>query len=417
LVDEDSRDRLFKAVRERIKETDEHERIQMIANAIGDRRHRDLVDIISKIEEDSSWSTALEFLTKAQHMKYSSPMTIGQDKTELEELKFREMVFELLSCRGLEPASIDILDLLKSLKDESSLVDASRATMDKLEQLVIDQIKAGDTLFFDFSENISVSEETVNLLDQTRYNNLDNISINQSENLFNIEPLWYNEYGRVTMLNLGIKGNIVDAETYASILSVLQAPSVVKTKLVQVPSLKDTKGHSWIFPTNQTYNKLHTHLIDQDVDNLKILASRHSVLLLNTLLNEALSIYDNSSSTDSYRKILNYINAHIVVRDIESIPILERLSQINDTRIATTAILAIGTFYNESSASVLVNLFCNEKNDAMIKAVTKAIESVYRKCPEADYVITSSIDTDCRNRGSLKKLYKRLKKERPLYYK
>jgi len=417
LVDEDSRDRLFKAVRERIKETDEHERIQMIANAIGDRRHRDFVDIIAKIEEEGSWSTALEFLTKARHMKYSSPMTIGQDKTELEELKFREMVFELLSCRGLEPVSTNMTDVLKGLEDELSLVDASRVALDRLEQLVIEQIKDGDTLFFDFSENISVSQETVNLLNQTRYNSLHDISINQSGNLINIEPLWYNEYGRVAMLNLGIKGNVVDAETFASVLSVLQAPSVVKTKLVEVPSLKDTKEHFWTCPTNQTYNKLHTHLIDQNVEDLKILASRHSVPLLNTLLNEALSTYDNSSSADSYKKILDYINAHIVVRDIESVPVLERLSQINDTRIATTAILAIGNFYDESSASTLMNLFCNERNDTTIKAVTKAIENVYKKCPEADYVITSSINTDCRNRGSLKKLYRRLSKEKPLYYK
>ena len=77
MTDENSRDKLFKAVRERIKESDEHDRIQIITNAIGDRRYRDLVDLIARIESDDGWSTALEFLMKAQDQKYSSPLTMG----------------------------------------------------------------------------------------------------------------------------------------------------------------------------------------------------------------------------------------------------------------------------------------------------------------------------------------------------
>ena len=416
MADENSRDRIFKAVKKRIKETDEQERIQMITDAIGDRRYRDLVDIIAKIEGEDDWPTALEYLIKAQHKKYSSPMTIGQDKTDLEELKFREMVFELLSCRGLEPISTDMTDLLKSLDNESSLVDASRVLVTRLEQLAAEQIKAVDTLFFDFSENISVSQETVNLLNRIRSENVQSVSIEQCAALFNIEPLWYSEYGRLTMSNLGIKGNIVDSDTFDSVLSVLQVPSAIKTRIVDVPSFKDTKEGLWTRPTNRTYRKLHTHLIHHEVNELELLASRHSIPLLNTLLDEALSTYDDSSSTTGYRNILDCINAHISVRDVESVLVLEKSSRIKNTRIATTAVLAIGNFYNESSVMTLVNLLCTGRDDAIMKTITRAIENVYRKCPEADHVIASSIDTECRNRGKLKKLYRRLSKEKPLYY-
>jgi hypothetical protein len=78
--------------------------------------------------------------------------------------------------------------------------------------------------------------------------------------------------------------------------------------------------------------------------------------------------------------------------------------------------LAIGNFYHESSAATLVKLLCTQKKDEIEKVVIKAIENVYKKCPEADIVIANSLDTECRNRGKLKKLYRRLSKEKPLYY-
>lgn len=413
MTDENSRDRLLRVVRERIKESDEQDQILMIANAIGDRRYRDLVDTIAHIEGEDGWSTALEFLMKAQNQKYSSPLTIGQDKTNLEELKYREMVFELLSCNGLEPITTDTTKLLKELDDESSLVDASRVLVLRLEELAIEQIQTGDTLFFDFSENVSISQETVNLINQVRSENTHGISLEQSENLINIEPLWYSEYGRLALSTLGIKGNVVDSDILDSVLSVIQIPTTIKTRIVDVPSF--TEMDTWSSPSNSVYRKLHIHLIHHEVNELGLLASRHSVPLLNNLLDEASSAYKDSS-TAGYKEILDYINAHISVRNVESVLVLEKSSQMKNTRIATTAILAIGNFYHESSAATLVKLLCARKNDEIEKVVIKAIENVYKKCPEADHVIADSLDTECRNRGKLIKLYRRLSKEKPLYY-
>ncbi len=416
MADENSRDRLFKAVRERIKESDEYNQIQMIVNAIGDRRYRDLVDIIARIEGDEDWFTALQFLMKAQNQKYASPLTMGQDKTDLEPLKYREMVFKLLSCSGLEPVPTDTTTLLKELDNESSLIDASSALLAKLEKLAIEQILSGDTLFFDFSENVSISQTTLKSLNQVRSENVHKISLQQSENLINIEPLWYCEYGRLALLSVGVKGKVVNTDIFDSVLSVIQVPMTNETLILDVPSFKNLEEDSHNYPSNSTYKKLHTHLINHEVDELSLLASRHSVQLLNTLLDEVSSTYEDTSSTEGYKEILNHINAHITVRDVESTLVLEKSAQMKSTRIATTAILAIGNFYHESSAATLVKMLCSVKNNEIEKVVIKALENVYKKCPEADRVITDSLNTECRNHGKLKKLYRRISKERPLYY-
>ena len=416
MANENSRDRIFKAVKQRINEYDEQNQIQMIANAIGDRRSRDLVDLVAKIESKEGWSTALDFLMKAQNQKYASPITIGQGRTKLEELKYREMIFELLSCSGFEPIKTNTIDLLKELTDESSLVDASHNLIPRLEKLAIEQIQSGDTLFFDFSENVSISQNIMKLLDQVRDENFRTISLEQCENLIDIAPLWYCEYGRLALSTLGIKGYAVDSNILDTVLSVIQAPTFNRTKTVNVPSFTDNRNDTWPRPTNSQYRKLHTHHIHHEINDLQILASRHSVPLLNTLLDEASSTYEGSSSTTSYKEILDYVNAHISIRSVDSILVLEKTSQMKNTRIATTAILAIGNFYHESSATTLVKLLCARKNDEIEIVVTKAIENVYKKCPEADRILSDSLDTECKNQGKLKKLYKRLRKEKPLYY-
>ena len=416
MADENSRDRLFRAVRERIKESDEQDQILMITNSIGDRRYRDLVDIIAGIESNDGWSTALDFLMKAKNQKYSSPISLGQNKTKLEELKYREMIFELLSCNGLEPIAIDTIELLKELDSEPSLVDASCVLVPRLEELAVKQIQTGDTLFFDFSDNISVSHETVNLLNQTSNEIIQSVSLKQNDNLVNIDPLWYSEYGRLALSQLGIKGNIVNSEILDSVLSVIQVPTSIKTRIENVSSFADTIEDIPHFPSNKVYRKMQAHLIRHEINELSLLASRHSILLLNTLLDEALSTYENSPSATGYKEILNHINAHISIRNVESILALEKSSKMKNTRIATTAILAMGNFYHESSITVLAKLLCTQRNDEIEKVVIKAIENVYRKCPEADYVITDLLNKECRNRGKLKKLQSRLSKKKPLYY-
>jgi hypothetical protein len=416
LPDENSRDRIFRAVRERIQEADEQERIQMITNVIGDCRYRDLVDIVAKIEGEDGWSTALEYLIKSEHGKYISPLTIGQNKTDLEILKFREMIFELFFCKGLEPVSIDTTNLLEELADESSFVDASRALFARLEQLAKEQIQTGDTLFFDLFENTSISQELLNLVSQVRNENIQNVSLDRNDSQFNVESLWYCEHSRIVMSMLGVKGFIIDSDTLDSVLSVIQKPNSIKSKIVDVSSFRNSKESSWNRPTNSTYKKLLSHIVHQKVTELSLLGSRHAVPLLNTLLDQSSSVYEDSSSTISYKEMLDCINAHISVRNIDSIISLEKSSKMKNTRIATTATLALGNFYHETSVNTLATLLCNKRSKEIQEAAAKAIQNVYRKCPEADHVIADFLDGNCKNHGKLKKLYRQLSKEKPVYY-
>jgi len=412
LTKENQRDRILKAVKERVKKSDERERIRIISDIIGDHRDRDLVDIIAQIEQDDGWSTALEYLIKARNQKYSSPLTLGKNETNLEELKYREVVFGLLSCAGLEPVPVDTTTLLEELDSEHSMVDAARVLVRKLENLAVDQIRRGDTLFFDFSENISISQETVNLLQHSRSRTIQGISIEQDGDTANINNLWHCEYGRLALAKLGIKDTLIDSDTLDRVLSVIQEP--IDSTNNTTASSNDEDIHSR--PSNMEYRKLLTQIIHQDIDGLSLLASRHSLPTLSTLLDEASSQYENSTTTADFKKILQCINAHIAVRALDSVIVLEKTSHMKNPRIATLAILAIGNYYHETAAVILVDKLCNSKNREIKETTVQSIETIYKRCPEADYVISRRLDGDCTNRGKLIKLQRHLRKGRNMYY-
>jgi hypothetical protein len=410
LTDESSRERILKAVKKRIKDSDEKERTQIISNAIGDRRDRDLVDIIAQIEQDDGWSSALEYLIQAEHRKYTSPITMGSNETALEKLKYREVVFGLLSCSGLEPVPMDTSLLLKELDSETSLVDASRSLVTKLEDQAINQIGRGDTLFFDFTENISISQETVDMLQRTRIKKIGNISLKQGETI-EITPLWYCELGRLALANLGIKGTSIPSDTFDRVSSVIHEPISLAEESTEIVLKDEDSG-----PSNENYQQLLIQIIQQNVNGLGQLASRHALPTLNVLLDEASSLYKDSQSAAGFKEILHSINAHIAVRTLSSLIALEKTSQMTNTRIATLAILAIGNFYHESATSTLVDILCISKKREIMETVTQSIITNHKFCPEADYVISNRLDRECTNRGKLLKLQKLLLKKKNMYY-
>ncbi|MFX1481910.1 MAG: hypothetical protein ACFFCP_01830 [Promethearchaeota archaeon] len=410
MTENNSRKRILEAVKKRVKESDEHDRISIVSNIIGDRRDRDLVDFISQLEQDYSWSAALDPLVKARRQKYNSPM--GKKEAKLEELKYREVVFELLSCSGLEPVAVDTESILNELYSEDSLVDASRVLVENLENLAINQIESGDTLFFDFSDNLSVSQEAIELLQQTRKTNFQNISVTRDEATADVGDLWYCESGRLAMARLGIKNRFVDIDTLNLVLSVIHEKVHVKnTKTLQTNEESD-----YPHPSNDDYRKLLTQLINQDMDRLSLHGSRHAIPTLNVLLDEALSQYQNSPSASGFKKILDCINTHITVRYLDSIISLQKASDLKDSRIATLSILAIGNYYHESAVSTLIDILCKKTNREILDTSMRAIENIYKKCPEADHVISNRLDEECTNRGRLVKLLKQLRKMKIVYY-
>jgi hypothetical protein len=127
-VSDERDDKWFlRASRERAEIAEKERTLEDIVNAIGERRSRDLLDIVATVEQDKGWNTALEHIITAADKEYSTPASFGKQRTRIEPLKFREMIFSLLSCDGLEPVQTDTMTLLQMLKSNISLADASQS--------------------------------------------------------------------------------------------------------------------------------------------------------------------------------------------------------------------------------------------------------------------------------------------------
>ena len=143
---DDDRKSILKAVKERVKQSEELQLTQMIVDAIGERRNRDLGDLLSQIEQDRGWPAVLKYLSQARELPYTLPIGAGPQKTLIEDLKFRETIFALLDCTGFEPINLPIDEIFSRLENEDSQIDASQSFRIECESKAIKQIESGDTL-------------------------------------------------------------------------------------------------------------------------------------------------------------------------------------------------------------------------------------------------------------------------------
>ncbi len=408
LAKDKNRESILLAVKERVKQSEELQLTQMIVDATGERRYRDLKDLLSQIEQDRGWSEALKHLSKARALPYILPIGAGPSKTLIEDLKYRETVFTILECNGFEPIPVTTEEILSRLENEDSLIDASKSFHTECESLAIKQIESGDTLFFDqaYREN-SISMDMVNLLEKIQHEEVASLSLEKHGDKINVLPLWFCEKGRQTLSQLGIKGTKIDSETFDIVISVIHQ---------EIP-IAETKMKPITHPSNLLYQTLLTSTINHDIETMCSLASMYSYHPLKSILEESLDNYEKHSSSTNFRKVLTCVNAHIRVRTSESILLLEELAQSKDTRIATTSITALGNFYNESAASALVDLLCETKNHEIENTTIRAIKNVSKRCFETKYVVRNAIEsTACANIGRLKRLYKEIWKEKYKYY-
>ena len=132
LEDDNALNRIRKATRKKLDEIQEAEIIQEITNAIGDRRIRDLVDIIAREEILKGWNTVVEFLMKSGQNEY--PVPLGHDTLEIkvEPLKYREAIFEVFGCTGWEPVNKSTNKLLEETYIAVSGVDAARIIVNEI---------------------------------------------------------------------------------------------------------------------------------------------------------------------------------------------------------------------------------------------------------------------------------------------
>jgi hypothetical protein len=413
LAEDENRATILKAVKDRVRQSEEQQRVQMIADAIGERRDRDLLDLLSSIEQDRGWSETLKHLLKAKNFSYALPIGTGLLNTKVEDLKFREMLFSVLGCRGLEPVSIDTEELLTWMKDELSLVSASNSVRKYIESIVRNQIESGDTLFFDPNDfDIQVSEDTTQMIERMKYEEVQRIALEQKDSEINIAPLWYCETSRQALSNYRIKGYIISSEEIEEVLSVIQFPVVIN----DVNQFKVLERQSK-YPSNMLYRDLHHYIINHDAKGLSSLSSRHSFPILKSMMEEALDIYNKDSSSKNYRHFLNLIHAHVRVRTLDSIQLLEGLAYLKDTRVATVAITALGNYYHESAASALAEILCKSRNREIVKIATSAILNVGKRCPETVSAIAAVLESStCTYKGRLKRLLREVGKKNRLYY-
>jgi hypothetical protein len=386
----------LKASRERAEKAETERTLEEIINAIGERRSRDLLDLIAGVERDKDWSTALQHLVAAANGSYSTPASFGKQQTEIEPLKFREMIFSLLSCDGLEPVKPDTLSLLHMLESENSLANASQSFVLHTQELAMKQIESGDTLFFNLLSTQKF-DDLNRLLEEARTEQIANLTLTRDEKVVDLTSLWYSEYGRLALSDLGIQGMNVSMEQFDMVLSVIQVSRDVK-KRITIEEKTESSAADIVGPSNQMYRQLQKCIIDQDIECLIIKGSIHSLPTLNIMLDNTVTQYMNSESSEDYRLLLQCINSHVAVRQLNSITHLEKLLKVKDQRIITPAITALGNLYHESSGHAIVDLLCRTPDEEIIRASVAALENIMKKSPETFVVIQNALEPDCRNR-------------------
>lgn len=400
----------MRALRDKATESEREQQVSHLADAIGERRGRDLLDAVATTERDEGWNTAVQYLIMAAQADYVTPASFGKVRTRVEPIKYREMVFELLSATGLEPVNFDTVDLLKSLEDKDSLAEATHSFGAHVQELSLEQIQNGDTLFFDLPmSNVQAFEELESTLESTRLGEIARLVLIQDGNTIDVTPLWYSEYGRRALSELGVKGTLLPTDQLDMVLSVIQVSPAISGQ-IQIQREEKTDLRPPVAPSNSLYADLLQATINQDLDTLSSFASRHSLPTLNVLLQNTVTQYHESPSSDNYRLVLECMKSHIAVRSIDSIIALEKLVRLDDPRVATPAINVLGNLYNHSSVLTLAETVCRGKKEWIIHPALNALESISKKCPETVPAIEGLLQSDCKNRVILKRFLGRISK-------
>ncbi len=405
----DTNSKLFlKATKDRIMTTERDKLVSEVTQAIGERRCRDLLDLIAGIEKTKDWKTAVSILMDASDRSYKTPFTIQNKNKKIESLKYREVIFELLSCPGLEPIPETTISLLQNVESKKSFAQASTMFEEYALNQAIEEIRNRNTLFFELPHNHPLYEKHRSLLEERRKEELECLRLSNVEGKINIDQLWATSYGRRALSELGITGFQIDYSDIEVVLSVLQIPQSVKEQLKagikKARTVQSTNVGERI--SNPDYSQLLKSLIEQDTQIIRLQGSRHAVPTLNALLFEALSQYRSSQSSDKYRQIVHCLSDLTLIRSPDSFTTYEILTNLRDLRITTLAISALGNYYHDSATAILIDLLCATRMKWIIQASLEALSNQIKKHPQAKYSIKAAIDSGCKNAGDLEHLIK-----------
>ena len=415
VVKENPLDRLLKKSRKRIAEIEERDKLDEIANTIGDRRERDLLDLLANIEARNGWGTVVQFLIESAKSTYSAPIGAGGRQRRIEPLKYREVIFATFSSAGLEPVNYDTVALLDELQDEKSMVSAIRTFAARVQNLAIEQFQNGDALFFDLtSMSSSLPTELIEMAEAIHKKRIHELIIPVNGKQAHLKQLWYSEYGRIALSEQGIKGNKLLLFNLDSVLSVIQLRIGYRPMTKEDDSPLEVPEVS---PANTEYGNLLTMMINQDINGLGLLGSKYSLPLLNVVLESAVVDYQQDKSNNLFRNFISRMNSHVQVRSLNSLATFERIMQLDNSRLVTPITIALGNYYHESAASVLIELACRTRNKEVEAASITSIANIHRKCPEVEVVLDKVLASECRNRGRLRRLQKKLlKTSKSQYY-
>lgn len=417
MSDRDNIRRLLEMSRKKAQESEEREKIQNLADAIGDRRERDVVDLLAIYEQSEGWGSALDYLIKAFGRDYRSPVSTWGETVKLESLKYREVVFRVLSCNGLEAADIDTITLLKELDEEQSLAAASKRFTDRVSNIVRSQIEQEDVLFFDImGSSTSLFQNIINDLEKVQEEQLLSLGLgSKKDGSINIRPLWYTEMGRLALSELGVRGTYLNKTEFDAVISVLQVSQNIRTKLRNSVSERTSPIVS---PSNEDYNTLIESIISQDVDGLQKLGSKYSIPTINFLTKEAIDHYLSEESSGRYRRIMKCLDSHLAIRTLDSVNTLESLSLTGKPRLALPTAIALGNFYHESAAAALIEIICKTKDKKLLQTSEDSLISLYARLPEVFELVMKYTETSiCEKPGRLKRILRRMKQTGSIYYK
>lgn len=399
----------LKAARNHAITAEEDKLVSEIAQALGERRCRDLLDLIAGIEQMRDWGTAMSMLSDALSCSYLTPFTFESKSRKLEPLKCREVVFELFSCSGLEPIAEDTTILLQNLEDKDSFARASVVFEDYVLSQAIEEIHNGSTLFFEFPPNLSSGEKHKTLLEDKRKQEMECLQLSSNSKRIDICPLWNTSYGKNALSELGVRGFSVSYDEFDQVLSVLQVTQSTKAQIRE--NLRGTKKTQSNCTENQSSNpeylKLLNSLIEQDISTIRLQGSKHAVPTLNILLFQSLSRYQSSESSEDYRMIVERLTDLTLIRSGDSLSTYEALTKLRDLRITTQAILALGNYFHDSAVAILIDLICTSREQWITQASLEALRNQAKRYPEAQFSIRKAIDSGCRNSGLLKRLIKK----------
>jgi hypothetical protein len=406
----------MKRLRKHLELSEEQGAVQEIASAIGDRRHRDLLDIIAHLEHTKDWTSAVQLLTMAQQCEYKTPIGVAESTTQIEPLKYREMLFSFFTCNGLEPVNISTREILETLAETENMIDAKNKIGQTVVEAAYTQIQDKDILFFVFDEFESSIEENLRQAAETiTIEKLDKMSFSLRNNKYNIEPLWYTGPGVIALSSLETKGTWLPRDQIATVLSVIQVSQSTKEKLTKALDVDQLEQSEVIHPSHTDYRLLISSIIDHDISSLMRLGSRHAVTLLNPLLNSTISVYNNTQSSSDYALVLSQIRAHIKIRSPFSLLHLNQLMESDNPRLSTPAIAAIGNFYSQSAASILVTSICHCKKKEKASLMLTALENISNRLPEVEAIIKDALGSECRNKTRLKSLQKKQSEDTEYY--